>query len=142
MSLAVVALLLQLIRGTEKQSNLAAGSVLAEEVMTERLQVIFDNAEPGLSKNDFFDNNSPPDSPLEGTVALGQTTFTYRMNYQTVNNTGGNPVGGSAANTNRLKRVDITVWWWTDDPDNPRAGQGYLRTSATRFVNEKLDFNV
>ncbi len=140
MALVVFALFLQLIRGTEKQSNLAAGNVLAEEAMTERLQIIYNDAEPGLTKLDFFNSDSPPNTPLSGTVALGTTVFTYEMNYKTVTDTGGSLVGGPAANTNRLKRVDITVWWWTDDPNTARHGSGFLRTHSTRFVNEKLDF--
>lgn len=142
MSLAIVALILQLLRGSDKESHLAAGNVLAEQIMTERLQAIFSDSVPGLTKDQFFDTDSPPAAPLEGIVVLGTTEFTYQMSYQTIFNTGGVPVGGDVADTNRLKRVDIKVWWWTDDPDNPRAGHGYLRTTATRFVNEKMDFDV
>jgi len=142
LTLVVFALFLQLVRGAEKQENLAAGAVLAQEVLTERLQTIFDNAEPGLSKEDFFSQDSPPLAPLEGTVALGTTTFTYRINHKTLSDSSGTPIGGDPVNNNRLKRVDITVWWWNDDPNESRFGQGFLRTEASRFINEKTDFNV
>lgn len=142
MSLVVFALFLQLVKGAEKQTHLAAGVVLAEELMTERLQVIFNDAEPGLTKDDFFSTDSPPNAPLQGTMALGTTTYTYEMNYETVTNTFGDEVGGDPAANNRLKRVDITIWWWTGDPEEARQGYGLLRAGSSRFVNEQMDFNV
>lgn len=83
MSLSIFALILQLLKGSEKQSHLSAGTVLAEEILTERLERIFSNAEPGMSKEDFFDTNSPPNGPLVGSKQLGNTTYNYRIEHQT-----------------------------------------------------------
>jgi hypothetical protein len=137
--LVVVALLTSLLRGTQKEADRTAGNILAERVMTERLQEIFADE---TEKINFFDTESPPEEPLEGTVALNNSVFTYRITHTTLTDPGGNLIGGDAASSNRVKKLDTVVWWWSEDPNEARAGYGYLRTEATRLVNERTNFDI
>jgi hypothetical protein len=140
--LVVTALLITLLKGTQKASDETAGTILAEQVMLERLSLIFADLDPALTKQQFFDSDSPPQPPLEGTVRLNQAIYTYRINYRTISDPGGFPVGGDATTENRIKKVDTVVWWWNENPDDARAGYGQLRTEITRLINEKTDFDI
>lgn len=140
--LVVVALFTQLMRSHQKEADLTAGTLLAEAVLTERLQKIFANLEPGLTKEQFFSEGSPPLSPLEGTVLLNKAVFTYRISHSTITAAGGGEIGGPPARNNRLKKLDVVVWWWGEQATDARGGYGYLRTEATRLVNENASFEV
>ena len=141
MSLSVFALIVQLLKGSEKQSHLSAGTILAEEILTERLERIFANLEPGMTKEDFFALNSPPADPLLGTKVLGNTTYNYRIEHQTLVTGAGSLLGGDPAQRNRLKKIDISVWWWVNDDTQSRSGMGRLKAESSRFINEKTRFD-
>lgn len=138
--LVVAALFTQLLRGNQKEADLAAGALIARAVMTERLQKIFAGLEPGLTKEEFFAQNAPPLAPLEGTVTLNRSVFTYRITHQTVSTSGSDPLGGPADRNNRLKKLNVVVWWWADEENATRSGYGDLRVEATRLVNENASF--
>lgn len=129
--LALSGLFIALLRGGAKSSHTATGEILAEQITTEKLGKIY--AVQNL-KDQFFAQDTPPASAFTGTVDLGTTTYNYQIFHKTILDTDGNPVGGDH---NRLKKVDTTIWWWNDNPDDARAGYGKLVVHSTRLISEK-----
>ncbi len=68
---------------------------------------------PGGTRASFW-NSAPPGPWRNGSLKMGNTDFTYAIYAETLNYAGGSTnVGmGTAATANRLKKVDIVVWWW------------------------------
>ena len=135
--LVVAALFTQLLRGTKKEADLAAGALVAQKVMTQRLQSIYAGLDPVLTKDQFFSQDTPD---LEGTVTLNKSVYRYRMTHSLIEDSSGDPFGGPAANENRLKKIDIIVWWGESE-GAVRAGAGKQQIEATRLVNENSDFD-
>ena len=116
-----------------KAGNKAAGALLATSLLTEQIYGVMSNS---VSKANFFAADSPPAAPLQGTVNLNGTIFTYSIAHQTLRNPATGTPLGAALPENRTKKAEITVWWWTNLPNDTRAGYGYLRTRMSRFINE------
>ena len=70
-------------------------------------------------------------APGQATVRLGATDFTYAIY--------ANTVPGVGAPGNRLKKVDIVMWWWTPEADRVRQGYGRLTVRSTRLIGEADD---
>jgi len=136
--LVVAALFTQLLRGTQKEADVTAGTLLTQKVMTDRLQRIYANLDPVFpSKDQFFSTDAPA---LEGTVILNKTTYSYRITHQTIDNVDtGEPLGGDPSNQNRVKKLDALVWWG-EEPEAVRSGTGLQRMRATRLINENFSF--
>ena len=133
--LIAAALLTSLLRGTQKESDLTAGTILAEQVLTTRVQAIFAGVDPDLTKEQLFASESPPSVPIQGTVRLNQSVYTYEITYASVTSPSGVAIGSSGPG-NRLKKLDIVVWWWNERPEDTRAGYGFLRAETSRLVGE------
>lgn len=134
--IVVATLFTQLLRNSQKDSDLTAGALVAEKVMTERLQRIFANLDPVITKEQFFSQNTPD---LDGQVKLNNTVFEYRIAHRLVVTSSGDPLGGPSGNENRLKKLNITVWWGNEE-DETRFGSGRQQIEASRLVNENSDF--
>ncbi len=135
--LTVLGLFGQLSKEAQKASDTGAGILAAESVLNRTVHEILDDTGP-VSRADFFGNDSPPAAPIQGTITANRTVMTYEITYRTVQNTAGGGLG-AALPENRTKQVDITMWWWTENADSHRAGYGFLRTSATKLVNEQQE---
>lgn len=136
--LTVIALFTQLLRSSHKASDSSLAVAAAESFLNQTISNIFNDTEI-VSKTDFWNDNAPPADPIERTVNPGGKVMTYRITYQTVNDTAGDPLGDDLPE-NRSKKVDIVLWWFTDDPAKARPGYGYLRVSASRLINEQEEF--
>ncbi len=136
--LLMTGLFLTILRGGQKSSDTTSGVIVAEQITLDRLHKVFHDEDEALTKHEFFESDA---TPLEGTVQLNQTTFTYRITHTTVNEPGGAPLGGAEAASNRVKKVDTVVWWWSEDAaPTARVGYGNLSVNTTRLVNEKAKF--
>jgi prepilin-type N-terminal cleavage/methylation domain-containing protein len=121
-----------LLKNSVKSGDRTTGAMQAESALTTEIHTIL--ASTGL-KNNFFNNDAPPNPPINGTVLLAGTIFTYRIEHQVLKDAIlGTPIGNGLAN-NKVAKTDVTVWWWTDDPTHARAGMGYQTARLTRFLN-------
>lgn len=50
-------------------------------------------------------------------------------------------MGGDPIEKNRLKKLDISVWWWVGDTGQAQSGVGRLTAQSTRIINEKTKFD-
>ena len=133
--LTVLGLFGQLTRNAQKATDTGAGILAAESVLNRTVSEILRDVGP-VSRADFFANDST--TPIQGTITANRTVMTYEIDYRTVQDTGGGALG-SALPENRTKLVELTMWWWTENPDSQRAGYGFLRTTASKFVNEQTE---
>lgn len=134
----VVATILKVVIPSQKATDLSAGHAMAQAVMQEEIYAVLDGTGP-ISKATFLNNDSPPLAPLTGTRTVNDTQFEYRIYHQTVQDVvAATPVGGSIEN--RLKKVDVVVWWWNQNPGDVRQGYGKLRTEASQLFIYKPDF--
>lgn len=135
--LTVIGLFGQLAKDAQKASDTGAGVLAAESVLNRTINEILNDVGP-VSRAAFFASDSPPASPIQGTITANRTVMTYEITYRTVADTSGTPLG-SVLPENRSKLVELTLWWWIDNPDSARAGYGSLRTSASKLVNEQTE---
>ncbi|MEW6283149.1 MAG: hypothetical protein AB1758_31345 [Candidatus Eremiobacterota bacterium] len=84
---------------------------------------------PGSRKDAFWsDEFSYPARPLDtGQERVGSDTFHFAVYAESV------PGLGGATPENRVKKVDVYVWWWGE---GTRQGYGRLQTHTCRLVNE------
>ena len=66
-----------------------------------------------------------------------QTEFFYKLDATTVRDTAGQPFNGSNLANNRLKLVQVELYWWNPAPTSTRTGYGKLTTTVTRLIREK-----
>ncbi len=138
--LFTLALFTGLIRSSQKSADRATGALMANTILTREINQILAGTHPTITTASFFSNDSPPQPPIQGTVVVNNTIYTYEIGYQTMTDSGGTPMGTtSGLTTNRTKRVNITVWWWVQNANEQREGYGYLRTHLTRLVNESTE---
>jgi prepilin-type N-terminal cleavage/methylation domain-containing protein len=135
--LTVLGLFGQLTRDAQKATATGAGVLAAESVLNRTVSEILSDVGP-ISRADFFANDSPPSAPIQGTITANRTIMTYEITYRTVQDTAGGGLGAGLPE-NRTKHVELNMWWWTDNPDSHRAGYGFLRTSASKLVNEQTE---
>jgi len=135
--IVVATLFAQLLQNSQKDANSAGAALIAQKVMTERLQRIYANLDPALTKDQFFAQDTPD---LEGEVVLNKTVFKYRISHRLVLASGGGALGGPPANENRLKKLNVVVWWGNEE-DEVRLGAGRQQLEATRLINENSDFD-
>lgn len=135
MTVMVAGIYTGMLRSADKNADRSAGAVLAESVVLDRVKQVVTGEEDGLDRASFFGTAGP--ATLSGTVLLNHTLYTYEVVYQQVRGAGGVPVG-SEPDENRLMKVDARVWWWTEDPDQARAGMGLMTTTWTRIMHEGL----
>lgn len=131
--LAVLAVFTAVLRGSNKSVSLSSGAAIAESKLNEEIYSVLNDDTARLN---FF--NSTTGLWLSGTdQTLNGTTYHYAIYVEDIA-----PSGAPLLVTpNRLKKADITVWWWNDSNVNSsgevRDGYGVLRTQMTRLINER-----
>lgn len=137
--LTIATLFTAAFRSQGKASRSSVGQKAAETVLVGKLHAIYKGLHPGLTKANFLSQDAPPSPALEGSLVLSGTEFFYRMDYQTVLDTGGDPLGRGLSE-NRLKMVGVTCWWWSANENQTRAGTGRQSLRLQRLVNEHDQF--
>lgn len=130
------------VRSMEKSSTTAIGHSVAEAQLERVIQDIRADR-PAGDKDRFWDGEFPyPDTPFftsTDPIVVGANKFHYKVFAETViNENTGSPVGGDLLKENRLKKVDVVVWWWSDE-SGVRQGYGNMKTNVSRMVNETPD---
>lgn len=124
-SLTLVALSFTAVSARQKAENISDAMLVAEEQLTLAVRNI--EAMPQANHSAFWD--APLTAPFaEGTIQIGESEYNFRVLANDINT-------GTAA-PNRLRKLDITVWWWSENPGEGRVGSGQLTYSASRLVRE------
>lgn len=131
--LAMFSLIGTALRSSSRTENLAIAGDVAEQQLTRNIYGAV-NDQPAGSSMQFWDQDYIDIPWRQGHQQVNQMDFHYAIYAQTLNDAQtGKPAGG---NPNRLKKVDIVVWWMHSSPQGGRQGYGQLRTGGTRLVNE------
>jgi uncharacterized protein (TIGR02598 family) len=120
-----------------KSNNLATAQALAETTVESVIRKAQSDADPApKSKSDFWESDfQKPGPPWEQkTVKVGTNEFRCEVYTKTIVE-----LGGSGLEQNRIKRVDVTVYWWGGEQTGSRAGSGKLSVALSRLVNEVPD---
>ena len=132
--LLVLGVFTNVMKASRKAVDLTAGTIVAEGVISTEMYAIMGDE---VAKNLFF-KKTYNDPFVEGTKHLNNSTFVYRMYATEI------PIGTKVLTDNRVKKIDVIVWWWADGEGNvttdKRAGYGYLRTELSRLVNENSKY--
>ena len=125
-------------KANRKSVDLTAGTLVAEEIISQELYGILSDA---TKSNDFFNKPDNKSEYVKGVKYHNNTKFTYKMYVSDVKNM------GDAGNSNKMKKVDVQVWWWNDDGSDIsdqqasfRAGYGVVSVGLTRLVNQQSKF--
>lgn len=131
--LAVLALSISIARVNREGTDRAIGGVVARQLV-ERLIDSLRADIPAGSTADFW-NNEHTSTPFEsGIFRTNDTDFEFKIFASSVVDAGGDSVGGTTVG-NRLKKVDVFVYWW-DSETEERQGYGKLEIQNTRLVSE------
>lgn len=135
--LTMVALIISLNRGSRKSIDLSAAQFAADQVIT----VLVDRAQkdqPPGEHSRFWDNDfaAPGAAYQEGSLTANRTEFFYRVDATTARDVANNPIN-NALPFNRVKLVQVEIYWWNAGANSTRAGYGKLSTRASRLVHEK-----
>lgn len=130
--LAMFNLIGSALRSSSRTENLAIAGDVAEQQLTRNIYGAVNNRPAGSSKQ-FWDQDYVDIPWRQGSQQVNQMDFHYAIYAQTLNDA---QSGKPAGNSNRLKKVDIVVWWMHSDSQGGRQGYGQLRTGGTRLVNE------
>ena len=127
--LMIMGVFMTVFKASKKAVDLTAGTIFAESVLNRELRnLMTDPAERGK----FFQSNNKVYA--EGVDRLNEAYFTYKMYVTDVSF----PTSISSRTDNKMKRVDVIVWWWgTGAEKNGRDGYGTLRTEVSRIVNQQ-----
>jgi Tfp pilus assembly protein PilV len=129
-TLALIGLALSLLRGTQKASDTSVAQVAAEEILS---RLIYDVQPGGVANTSFWGN---PTFSRPGSYRMNRTDFSYQIDATSVGDTSGAAVG-SGATHNRLKQVQLNVYWWDSDQQvSGRQGYGKLDYHVVRLVAE------
>lgn len=131
--LAVLALSISVARGNREGVDKTVGNVVATQLIDRLIDQLRADRPPGVKANfwgsDFI--GSPFD---QGTYTNNETEYQYKIFARTLNDSTGTSIGGVTPD-NRLKKVDIEVFWW-DSETQDRQGYGELKVTASRLLSE------
>ncbi len=133
--MAIASVCASAMRASQKGIDRGTAAAVADRQLTRQVQLVQDDS-PAGDKARFWDQEFPVSvSPFSaGQEQVGPTLFQYAIYASTVRDAGGLPVGGAIAG-NRLKKVDIAVWWMSQD--GARAGYGQLQYQTSRVISEQ-----
>ena len=124
-ALTLVALCFTAIASREKEEAITDAMLVAEEQLSLAVHTI--ETIPEANHDAFWDASlAAPFS--EGTIRIGDTDYNFQVLANDV------PTGTIAPN--RMRKLDIVVWWWSEKPGETRLGGGQLTYSASRLVRE------
>ena len=132
--LAILGLSISVARGSQEGEDQAVAGTVSRHLLERVVDRVRTDSPPGTAQ-DFWDNEHPASNPWEDDeYESNNTLYQYRVFATTVNNTLGDPVGGTTPG-NRLKKIDIVINWWDSDTTE-RAGYGKLEFRNSRLVSE------
>lgn len=124
-ALTLVALSFTAVASRQKAENVSDAMLVAEEQLALAVNSI--ETLPPADHGAFWD--APLGAPYsEGTISIGETDYNFRIDAVDV------PTGTAAPN--RLRKLDVTVWWWSEQPGQSKSGSGQLHYSASRLIRE------
>lgn len=124
------------IKNASRTESLALAGDLAERELSRAIYSVT-NDQPAGSLANFWNNDFLTVPLRQGNVMVNNLEFQFAIYAQTLNDAAsGSPVGMTTVTSNRVKKVDIEVYWMQASATSPRQGYGRLRTGATRIVNE------
>lgn len=129
--LSLLAVSVSTLRSDSKALETAAGRLIADQVMKRLLDQM---AEDPAVRESFLSGDFQLQPWDQGTLTHDNTVFSYTILARTVRDGAGDPVGKEAPG-NRLKKVDIKVWW-TDEANRTRQGYGRLQVETTQLISE------
>ncbi|MBI3927616.1 MAG: hypothetical protein HY319_18900 [Armatimonadetes bacterium] len=133
--LTLIGLSTSAIRSNEKAALLGPATQVSDSLMNRTLYQV-DNDLPAGTAASFWNASGPAAwrGPTQETI--GGVSYEYVIYANTVSETGGGPLGGPVL-ANRVKKVDILVWWWGSRATGEvRQGYGRMQVQSTRLVNE------
>lgn len=137
MILTILALVLALNRGSRKSIDSSAAQFAVDQI----LNLLVESAQRdngALHANFWGVDYAAPGPPFaSGSIIANQTEFFYRVDAVTVRDPLNNPLDGTGLPHNRLKLVQVDLWWWNPSATTTRAGYGKLSTKITRLIREK-----
>lgn len=131
--LSILGLSIAMARGTQKGDDTAHGGVVAR-ILLERLVDRLRADMPAGASDDFWDQDHIVSPFEEGEIKNNNTDYQYKIYARTVRDTSGTEIGGTTPG-NRLKKVDVSVWWWDSETED-RQGYGRLEIKNTRLISE------
>ncbi|MBS2039704.1 hypothetical protein JST97_32260 [bacterium] len=129
--LTILALVISLNRGSRKNLDTSAAQYAADQIIN--LVVERAQRDTGALHAAFWGN----DTTVKGSVISNQTEFFYTLDATTVKDTSGQPLDGAALPNNRMKLIQVELYWWNPSNNSTRAGYGRLTTQVTRLIGEK-----
>lgn len=136
--LTMTAMLLTTLRSNQKGLTTGPAAQVAENFLDAELYKM-DNDTPAGSRALFWSTNGVwKDSNSLGQLVVGGQTYDYRCQISTVVDTTG-VAAGSISNEagNRLKKVDMSLWWMGARQIGSRAGMGRLEYTTSRIISEQ-----
>lgn len=131
--LAILGLTLSVLRMDSKAAQTSAGTLVADQLLQQTVASVRADSPPN-TKASFWGSEYLNPAWAEGVVLNNDTQFHYVIYATTVTDAGGTPVG-SLASDNRLKKLDVRVWWFNESPTS-RSGYGRLEAQVTQLVSE------
>jgi Tfp pilus assembly protein PilV len=127
--LTVIGLTVTNMKVSRKATDTTTASLVAKTELERTILV-------GMSDAAFWDNEHTVAPYADGTVVIDNTSFDFQVFASTVMD-GADPLGTSNGDTeNRLKKVDIVVYWW-DSESQDHQGYGRLEVHQSRLVAEE-----
>ncbi len=145
-------------RANRKSVDLTSGTLVAESVISRELYDILADSQRA---SDFFGATYGADSNtayVQGSETLDGTVYTYKLYVSDVSM----QMAGTDASTtgmgNAIKKVDVQVWWWTQDEEaaktvNPESsdsvennaksfkqGYGVASVGLSRLINQQSKY--
>lgn len=131
--LSVLALSISIAKGNREGADRTVGGVVARQLVDRLIDRVRADAPVG-TRADFWDNEHTV-APFEsGTFESNNTEYQYKIFASSVTDGTGTSVGGATPD-NRLKKVDVFVWWWDSETED-HQGYGKLEVRNTRLVSE------
>lgn len=130
-ALTLVALSFTAVASREKAENISEAMLVAEEQLSLAVYSIENMKE---ADHDAFWGAALTAPYSESTATIGPTVYNFRIE--------ANDVPTGTVEPNRLRKLDILVWWWSDEPGAARTGQGQLTYAASRLVREVRNEDV
>ncbi len=131
--LAVLALGVTVLRVDSKSLETSAGSLVADRLVARTVAGLRSDS-PAGSKAQFLARDAAGDPWRRGEVQDHRTVFYYTLHVRSVKDAAGDPLGQAAVG-NRLKKLDVHVWW-AGERRTGREGFGQLEVRTTVLINE------
>lgn len=123
-SLTLVALSFTSLNSRQKSQDLTVAIQIAEDQLG---SFIHKKETLSTSEHSTFWDSGGITYPQK-TVAVGETDYHYEITVRDLDIDNEEP--------NRLRYAEISVWWWSDTPDEARAGTGRRQFSLSGLIRE------